>query len=123
MKEKTFKFDGENISLEVSRYANNDRLAILAYAEDEPYADITINLPAYSVEEDEGFIDALAKDTGLEKKLIEEGIIKQVITSVNYNMGKYDCVVFDIEKLKEYDSVGVKEYLDSTAEEDEEEME
>lgn len=107
MKAKTFKFDGENLSLQISRYANNDRLAILAFTQDEPYADITINLPAYSVEKNEGFIDALAKDTGLEQKLIDKGIIKEVITTVNYNMGKYDCVSFDMEKLKEYDLVGV----------------
>ena len=42
--------------------------------------------------------------------MIKEVIIKEVITTVDYNMGKYDLVVFDIEKLKEYDPIGVKKY-------------
>ena len=44
-----------------------------------------------------------------------------MITTVNYNIGKYDMVVFDIEKLKEYDPTGVKEYQKTI--ENEEELE
>ena len=39
---KTLKFKGENLTLQVSQYRNNGRIAILAYTEEEPYSDITI---------------------------------------------------------------------------------
>ena len=62
-------------------------------------------------------IDALTKDSWLEKKLIKEGIIKEVMTKVNYNMGKYDFIVFDMKKLKECDPVGMEQYLKENEEE------
>ncbi len=114
---KVLKFKEEELFLEVSQYRNNGNLAILAYTKEEPYGNITINLSGFSVDKGEGFIDALTKDSGLEKKLIKEGIIKEVMTTVNYNMGKYDFVIFDMEKLKEYDPVGVKEYQKENEEE------
>ncbi len=116
---KTLKFKDNNLFIQVEQYRNNGNLAILAYTEEEPYGDITINLPGYSVDEDEGFINAITKDSGLEKKLIEEGIIKEVITTVKYNMGKYDFVVFDMKKLKEYDPKGIEKYQQSFEEKEE----
>ena len=38
MKRKTIKFNNYDIQLQVSSYRNNNRLAILAYADDEPYS-------------------------------------------------------------------------------------
>lgn len=110
MNKKTLNFKGTKLFLQVTQYKNNDNLAILAYTEEELYGDITINLSGFSVDEEEGFINSITKDSGLEQKLIKEGIIKEVITTVNHNMGKYDMVVFDLEKLKEYDPIGVKDY-------------
>jgi len=120
-KPKTLKFKGDKLYLQVSQYRNNGNLAILADTKEEPYGDITVNLSGFSVEKNEGFINSITKDSGLEKKLIKDGIIKEVITTVNYNIGKYDMVVFDIEKLKEYDPTGVKEYQKTI--ENEEELE
>lgn len=118
---KTLKFKNNNLFIEVTQYQSNGNLAILAYTEEELYGDITINLPGFSIYEDEGIINAITKDSGLEKKLIREGIIKEVITTVKYNMGKYDLVAFDMEKLKEYDPEGIEKYQQSF--EDEEELE
>ena len=118
---KTLKFKNEKLYISVFKYENNGRLAILADTEEEPYGDITINLSGYSVDEEEGFINSITKDSGLEQKLIEEGIIKEIITTVKYNMGQYDFVVFDMEKLKEYDPEGMQKYQEQF--EDEEELE
>ena len=118
---KSLKFKDNNLFIQVTQYRSNGNLAILAYTDEEPYGDITINLPGYSIDEDEGIINAITKDSGLEQKLIDEGIIKEIITTVNYNMGKYDFVVFDMEKLKEYDPKGMEKYQQSF--EDEEELE
>ena len=90
--QKTLKFKENELFLQVTQYRNSGNLAILAYTE-EPYGDITINLPSYFIDEDEGFINSITKDSGLEQKLIKEGIIKEVISTVQYNMGKYDLAV------------------------------
>lgn len=118
-KRKTLKFKNNDLFIQVTQYQSNGNLAILAYTEEEPYGDITINLPGFSIDEDEGIINAITKDSGLEQKLIKEGIIKEVITTVKYNMGKYDFVVFDMEKLKEYDPKGIEKYQQSFEEEEE----
>lgn len=116
-KKKTIKFKEKELFLQVSQYRSNGNLAILAYTEEELFGDVTINLPGYWLDEDEGFINALTKDLGLEEKLIEQGIIKEITATVNYNMGKYDLAVFDMEKLKKYDLVGVMQYQKENQEE------
>lgn len=118
---KTLKFKDENLFLEVSQYRNNGRIAILAYTEEEPYSDITINLPGMCIEKYEGAINSLAKSCGLEKVLIKKGIIKEVYGTVKYNMGTYDIVAFNVEELKKYDPKGIKEY-EEMLQQDEEEM-
>lgn len=114
---KTLNFNGKKLFLKVSEYPNNENLGILAYTEEDLYGDITINLSGFSVDRGEGFINAITKDSGLEKKMLKEGIIKEVITTVKYNMGHYDLVEFDLEKLKEYDPEGVNEYIEENEEE------
>ena len=119
---KTLKFKGENLTLQVSQYRSNGRIAILAYTEEEPYSDITINLPGFCLDANEGAIDSLAKSCGLEKALIKKGIIKEVYGTAKYNMGTYDIVAFDLEELRKYDPEGIKK-LEESLEQDEEEME
>lgn len=116
---KTLKFKGKDLLIQVSQYRNNGNLAILSYMEEEPYSNITINLPGMLLDYDEGFIDSMAKTCGLEKKLIKEGIIKEVYGSFKYNLGRYDRVAFNMEKLKEYDPKGIKEYEQVLDEEEE----
>ena len=110
MDRKSLKFKNEELFLEVGQYRNNGNIAIIAYTKDDLYGDITINLSGYSIDENEGFIQPINKDSGLENTLIKKGIIKEVIATVNYNMGMYDMVAFDVEKLKEYDPLGVAKY-------------
>lgn len=118
---KTIKFKGNELFIKVSKYRSNGNLAITAYTDEEPYGDITVNLPGMFLWDNSGFINSNTKDSGLEKKLFSLGIIEELINRVQYNYGKYDQVSFNMEKLKEYDSKGVEEYLASI--EDEEEFE
>lgn len=61
---------------------------------------------------DEAFIDPMCKDCGLYQALVDNGVINEVIREkVPYNMGKYDLVRFDMNKLKEFDPKGYEEYL------------
>ena len=119
MDRKSLKFKNEELFLEVGQYRNNGNIAIIAYTKDELYGNITINLSGYSIDENEGFIQPINKDLGLENALIKKGIIKEVIATVNYNMGMYDMVVFDVEKLKEYDPLGVAKYQQNIEKEEE----
>lgn len=118
---KTLRFKGEKLFLEVAQYQSNMNLAITAYTEEEPYGDITMNLPGMCVYEDEGFINSYTKSGGLEKALIDKGIIKEVQSTCKYNYGEYDLVTFDLEKLKEYDPDGVEKYQQFIGEEEIEE--
>ena len=114
---RTLNFKGKKLFMDVYQYRNNDRLGIYAYTRKEAYGMVTINLSGLSVNKNEEFIESNTKDSGLEQKLIDEGIIKKVKRTVKYNMGKYDLVVFDMEKLKEFDPSGVKEYQEENIEE------
>ena len=40
------------------------------------------------------------------------GIIKESYGFIRYNMGSYEKVRFDLDKIKEYDPEGLKEYLE-----------
>lgn len=118
---ETLRFKGENLFLQVSQYRSNGRIAVMAYTEEEPYSDITTNLPGMCLDEDEGAIDSLARSCGLEKTLIKKGIIKEVYGTTRYNMGTYDIVAFNMEELRKYDPEGVKQF-EETLQQDEEEI-
>lgn len=119
---KSIKFKGENLYLEVGEYFNTGRISILAYTKDDFYGDITKNLPFTFLEDEQKgrFINQYTKSDGLEQKLKEEGIIKKIVGREKYNMETYDEVIFDLEKLKEYDMEGVNKYLENFKEEEEE---
>jgi len=119
---KSIKFKGENLFLEIGEYLNTGRISILAYTKDDFYGDITKNLPFTFLEDEQkgGFINQYTKSDGLEQKLKEEGIIKKIVGREKYNMETYDEVIFDLEKLKEYDMEGVNKYLENFKEEEEE---
>ena len=113
---KKLKFGDEVLYFKINTYLHNNRLAVSCYTQDdEPFSDITINLPdTFHNYIDEAFIDPINKDCGLYQVLIDKGIIKEVIKeNVQYNMGHYDLVRFNLDKLKEYDPKGYTEYLNT----------
>lgn len=109
--------------LKVYDYEYNSRLAILIYNPDgELWSDLTINLPEFFIADmDEGFINGdlnfiNRKGVTMVDALKELGIIKESYGLRSYNMGKYEYVKFDLEKLKEYDPDGVKNFQDKVEE-------
>lgn len=116
---KTLKFKDNELFLKVGQYRSNDNLAITAYTEEEPYGAITINLPGFFLDSDTAFINELTKDSGLEKKLIKEGVIKKIVGTVKYNYGTYEQVIFNMKKLREYDPEGMEKYEQLVGEEEE----
>ena len=114
LERKTFKFKNNDLFLTITQYSNNNRLAILCETEDELYCDLTINLSnTFPLNKNEAHISDIAKTCGLEKALLDAGIIKEVICEEKYNYGTYDFVSFDMNKLKEYDPVGLDNYYKS----------
>ena len=106
----------EIISLHVGSYAYGDRLYIgmTSYGEDGPesFADMTVNLPAFSLEPNEAFIAGdISKDI---LKFIKENKLGKVLPyTVQQGYGRYSAVAFDLDKLKAFDEKGVDEYMKS----------
>lgn len=111
---KKIKSKYGDLILRIYSYDYNNRLAILLYNEDgELFNDLTINLPYYyDIGIDEGFIDDFinSSDIDVVKILKKDGVIKS-LGFRDYNMGKYEYVRFNLDKLKEYDSEGFNKYI------------
>lgn len=114
-KKTTFdwEFGQEIVSLHVGSYAYGDRLYIgmMSYGEDgpEPFADMTVNLPAYSLEVNEGFICGdISKDL---LKFIKKSKLGKVLPyTVKSGYGQYAAVAFDLNRLRKFDPKGVAEF-------------
>ena len=105
-----WEYGEETISLQLGMYANNQRLYIgmITHTEDgaEPFADMTVNLPGYSLDPGEAFISGdISKDL---LRFIKENKLGKVLPyQVQSGYGKYSAVAFDLEKLKAFDPKGV----------------
>lgn len=117
---KTLELNYEGIAIEVlltiGSYAESKNLYIgIYYMEDgepELFDDLTVALPNSTLELNEGFISG---DSTREKlDLIQKYNLGKILNEKGYSgFGAYPKVAFDLEKLAEYDSEGVKEYLKS----------
>ena len=74
---------------------------MITHTEDraEPFADMTVNLPGYSLDPGEAFISGdISKDL---LRFIKENKLGKVLPyQVQSGYGKYSAVAFDLEKLK-----------------------
>ncbi len=109
-------YDEENVtvSLHVADYAlgNGLYIGMTSYSEDgpEPFADMTVNLPGYSLEPNEAFISGdMSGD--LLNFIIENKLGEVLPFEGKSGYGKYKAVAFDLEKLKEFDPKGVSEFM------------
>ena len=121
LKTGIFRWDYEDteIALYVASYQYGNRLYVEMFSrcEDgvdgwEPFDDLTVNLPGYYLEPDEAYICAdfskdklnFITDYGLGEILPEKG---------HSGMEEYSLVKFNLEKLAEFDRVGVEKYCAS----------
>lgn len=109
--------------LRVCNYDSNSRIAIMLYDKDECYYDdLTINLPNFFISDiDEGYINGDINFTdekgyNIVNTLKKLKIIKESYGFRSYNLGKYEYVKFDLEKLKEYDSKGIQNFHNQISE-------
>ena len=75
----------------------------------EPFADMTVNIPQYSLESNEAFINGdISKDA---LNFIKENKLGKVLPyTVQSGYGRYAVVAFDLDKLKDFDPKGVAEF-------------
>ena len=113
MKRKTIKVKNRNVYIDIYKYENN-RIALKARTKEEPYADITKNLPNIPMlDYNEVFINSECDIDNFKNRLIEEGIIQEIIKTIPYNYGAYDLARINIKKLEEYDPTGYSKYIET----------
>ena len=95
----------------VSPDTENPDIGMITHTEDgaEAFADMTVNLPGYSLDPGEAFISGdISKDL---LRFIKENKLGKVLPyQVQSGYGKYSAVAFDLEKLKAFDPKGVAEF-------------
>lgn len=105
------EFNGEKLYLTVGRYRNNNSMYLGLITEDgESYSDITINISDTKIKDN---IAYLTNDMSKELKdfLREKELISEPILFMKHNLGEYEMVYVDLNKVKEYDSEGYKTYI------------
>ena len=103
----------EIVSLEVSRYNNNDRLYVgmTSYTAGypEPFADITVNIVEYPLEPNEAFINGDISQDAI-NFIIENKLGTLLPYTVQSGYGRYFSIAFDLDKLAEFDPDGIAEF-------------
>lgn len=111
---KTINSKYGNLILKIYSYTNN-RIAILLYTEDgELFDDLTINLPDFVIQNNsEVFLNSSINSNEFDvvDVLKKEKVISESYGFRNYNMGQYEYVKLDLEKLKEFDEEGYNTYI------------
>lgn len=112
MKKDIGIFNGEKLYLTVGRYRNNNSMYLgLITDEGESYSDITVNISDKKINDN---IAYLTNDMSKELKdfLREKELISEPILFMKHNLGEYEMVYVDLNKVKEYDSKGYKDSLE-----------
>lgn len=108
-----WEFGEETVSLEVGSYAYDNRLyiGVICHGEDGPesFADMTVNIPAYSLDPNEAFINGdISRDL---LAFIKENKLGKVLPyKAQSGYGRYSAVAFNLDKLREFDAKGVDEF-------------
>lgn len=106
-----YMFGDELVSLHVNQYACNGRLYVGmdCWSEygPEPFADMTVNIPSQPLAENGAFLDGnLGTDL---VKFIRENHLGEILPyTVQSGYGQYRAVIFDMDRLAEFDREGVE---------------
>ncbi len=110
-------YNGEKLYLKVARYRNNNSLYLgVENGLGENYSDITVNISDNKISDN---IAYLTNDMTSELKqfLRDKELISEPILFMKHNLGEYEMVYVDLNKVKEYDSKGYEDSLKNKAEE------
>ncbi len=109
MKEKIGTYDNQDMYLQVCNYTNNKRLYMGLVTEEEPYSDITINLPDVGISEGYVYLSNDIDDN-LKQFLIDNKVISDTIVYMKYNYGEYRMVKWNKDTVKRLDPNGYEMY-------------
>lgn len=104
-------YNEEKLYLTVGRYRNNNSLYLgLENGLGESYSDITINISDNKISDN---IAYLTNDMSKELKdfLRKKKLISEPVLFMTHNLGEYEMVYVDLNKVKEYDSEGYNNSL------------
>ncbi len=109
-----WEFGEETVSLNVAEYSygNGLYIGITNYGEDgpEPFGDMTVNLPGYSLEANEAFISGdMSRD--LLNFIKENKLGEELPFEGKSGYASYKAVAFDLDKLKAFDPKGVSKFM------------
>lgn len=110
---KTLKYNKEELKLFVTS-ASNNKISVKVLMEEELYSKyqyLTVDFLSSCLKKcNYAFLNPdFPKD--LKKLIKEEGIFGDTMQILCYDSKGYELVAFNLEKLKEYDSKGVKKFL------------
>ena len=119
-----WEFGHEELALEVSSYANNGCLYIGLHNKTEEgfdqFGNLTVNLPMSSMippEPNEAYIDHFLSKENL--RFIKKHKLGVVLPEIGFSgYCAYAKVAFDLERLREFDPIGVEGYLQRRKEQD-----
>lgn len=96
----TINHNGTKIWFTITKYMDNDNLAIQAWCSDGPYARMTVNLNE-KLPEDEAYVD-MNNWPGV-GEIIDEYELGKCVGAGTSGYCIYPKVKFDLEKLRRYD--------------------
>lgn len=104
-------FDNQELYLDISSYING-RLYLGLNSIEEPYSDITINLPESTLPSNNTIFLSNDMSSELKSFLKEKNIIGETLYLEPCGRSEYEVAFVDFEILKEYNPAGFKEYDD-----------
>lgn len=69
-------FGTRDLAILTDRYANNDRLAVFAVENGEPYTDLSVNMPEEALADGEFIFKTYTENEGLFEQFVEAGAVE-----------------------------------------------
>lgn len=110
-RKKKIKINNDYYNLKVNTYPNRQLCLCLENKKNKNI--ITLNVPNIKIGYSIAVINPVMANQGIIRILKKQRIIKNVISTINYNNALTPLVKINIGKLKEYDSSGVRNYQDN----------
>lgn len=109
--EYQWSYGDEQLAIGINRYLYGNGIQIGLYNREDgewnAYGDLTVNLPGYCLKPNEAFIDSFCSREKL--RFIEQHKLGKVLPQRGYSgMEQYALVSFDLNRLAEFDRVGVE---------------
>ncbi len=108
-----WEYGPDDVSLAVGSYYYGKGIYIqmISYSDDrpEPFSDMTVNIPSYSLEPNEAFIDGDMSEDLL--RFIQNYHLGEVLPFTGQSgYRSYVAVAFDLSRLREFDPQGVEAF-------------